>query len=146
MRLAGISLLGRSLAAACAAALCVLGASAHAFDESKFPDWKGQWRRFESGPVKYDPSKPRLAQEAPLTPEYQAIFEANLKDQAAGGQGIDPTYTCLSPGMPRITNMYDPMEIVVTPGTTHILSQHIHDSRRIYTDGRDWPKGVDPTF
>jgi len=127
-------------------ALCATIASAQAFDEAKYPDWKGQWRRFESGGVKYDASKPRLAQEAPLKPEYQAIFEANLKDQALGGQGIDPTYTCLSPGMPRIMNMYDPMEIVITPGTTHILTQHIHDGRRIYTDGRNWRTDLDPTF
>ena len=32
-----------------------------------------------------------------------------------------------------------PMEIVVTPATTHILIEHIHDVRRIFTDGRDWP-------
>jgi hypothetical protein len=38
------------------------------------------------------------------------------------------------------------MEIVVTPSTTHILIQHIHDMRRIFTDGRDWPKNEDPTF
>jgi hypothetical protein len=38
------------------------------------------------------------------------------------------------------------MEVVVTPGTTHILIQHIHDGRRIFTDGRDWPKEIDPTF
>jgi len=38
------------------------------------------------------------------------------------------------------------MEIVVTPHTTHMLMQHIHDSRRIFTDGRDWPQGVEPTF
>jgi hypothetical protein len=119
---------------------------AQAFDEGKYPDWKGQWRRFESGPVMYDPTKPRRGQEAPLTPAYQAIFEANLRDQDAGGQGIDPTYLCLSPGMPRIMSAYEAMEIVITPKTTHILIQHIHDSRRIYTDGRDWPKGQDPTF
>jgi len=128
------------------AALCAATLAAQAFDESRYPDWKGQWRRFESGPVMYDPTKPRLGQQAPLTPEYQKIFEANLKDQAEGGQGIDPTYTCLAPGMPRIMNAYDPMEIVITPDTTHILMQHIHDARRIFTDGRDWPKDVDPTF
>jgi hypothetical protein len=39
------------------------------------------------------------------------------------------------------------MEIVITPETTHILVEHIHDSRRIFTDGRDWPKDyIDPTF
>jgi hypothetical protein len=48
--------------------------------------------------------------------------------------------------MPRIMNVYDPMEVVVTPNVTHILIQHIHDTRRIFTDGRDWPKNEDPTF
>jgi hypothetical protein len=39
------------------------------------------------------------------------------------------------------------MEIVITPETTHILIEHIHDSRRIFTDGRRWPtEYLDPTF
>ena len=128
------------------AALVMTFAGASAFDQTKYPDWKGQWRRAETGAVKFDTSKPQRAQEAPLTPEYQAIFEANLRDQDAGGQGIDPTYTCLSPGMPRIMNIYEPMEIVITPDTTHILTQHIHDARRIFTDGRDFPTDEEPTF
>jgi hypothetical protein len=111
---------------------------ARAFDQSKYPELKGQWERV--GSPRWDDDH------APLTPEYQAIFQANLKDMKEGGQGVDPTYTCLSPGMPRIMNAYDPMEIVVTPATTHILIQHIHDMRRIFTDGRDWPKNEDPTF
>ena len=121
-------------------------ATAQAFDEARYPDLKGQWRRFEVGPVKFDPGKPRLAQDAPLSPEYQAIFEANLRDQDAGGQGIDPTYTCLAPGMPRQMNAYEPLEIVVTPDTTYILVEHIHDNRRIFTDGRDWPAEIEPSF
>jgi hypothetical protein len=49
--------------------------------------------------------------------------------------------------MPRIMNPYGEIEFVITPETTHILIEHIHDSRRIYTDGRDWPKNyIDPTF
>src|SRR5712664_2822963 len=91
-----------------------------AFDESTYPDWKGAWRRVAVpgvvGQPSYDPTKRGgQAQQAPMTPEYQAIFEANLKDQAAGGQGTDPTYTCLSPGMPRATNGYGEYEFVVTP-------------------------------
>src|SRR6266568_2258588 len=62
-----------------------------------------------------------LGQQAPLTPEYQARFEAGLKDLAAGGPGLDPSVTCLPPGMPRIMNVYSPMEIVVTPDTTYVL-------------------------
>jgi len=128
---------------ALAAALCMTIGGARAFDESKYPDLKGQWQR--TGAPRW-----ASAREAPLTEEYRAIFEANLKDQAAGGQGSDPTFTCLAPGMPRVMNVYEPMEIVVTPYTTHLLMQHIHDSRRIFTDGRDWPQDVgqdvEPTF
>ena len=125
--------------------------SAHAFDESKYPQWKGQWVRVAvtglTGQPSYDPTKSEgLAQDAPLTPEYQAILKASIADQAAGGPGNDPTYTCLAPGMPRIMTVYDPMEIIITPKTTHMLMGHIHDSRRIFTDGRDWPAEVDPTF
>jgi len=134
----GAITLGLALFTACAVA--------QAYDESRYPDLRGQWRRFEVGPVKFDPGKPRLEQGAPLTPEYQAIFETNLRDQDAGGQGIDPTYTCLAPGMPRQMNLYEPMEIVVTPDTTHILVEHIHDNRRIFTDGRDWPAEIEPSF
>jgi hypothetical protein len=133
------------------AALLTTTSSAPAFDDSKYPDLKGQWHRTDAGGqrggLRFDPSKPPgRGQEAPLTAEYQAIFEANLADQAAGGQGTDPTFTCLSPGMPRIMNAYAPMEIVVTPETTYILMEHIHDNRRIHTDGRDWPEDAEPMF
>ena len=113
--------------------------TAQAFDESKYPDLKGQWNR-TTAPRWEDASK------APLTPEYRAIFEANVKDQAEGGQGETPTYTCVSPGMPRVMNAYEPFEIVVTPQSTHFLMDHIHDSRRILTDGREFPEDPDPTF
>jgi hypothetical protein len=130
-----------------AVALSMTCAGAWAFDESKYPDWKGQWVRTDSGTPRYDPSKPPgRGQQAPLKPEYQAILEASLADQAAGGQGADPTYTCLAPGMPRIMNMYKGAEFVITPKTIHILMEHIHDSRRIFTDGRAWPEEVEPTF
>src|SRR5438128_8706110 len=137
-----------SLCLAALAAVLFAGAAAQAFDETKYPDWRGQWRRAEPGPPRYDPSKPGagLRQEAPLTEEYKAIHAASMADQKDGGQGDDPTYTCLSPGMPRIMSVYDPMEIVITEKTTHILIQHVHDSRRIFTDGRDWPKEIEPSF
>jgi hypothetical protein len=140
----------RSLAAAAAlaGALLAMTVGAEAFDDAKYPNLKGQWRRTEPGdPTRFDPSKPAgLGQEAPLTPEYQAIFEANLADLATGGPGLDPSYTCLPPGMPRIMNVYSPMEIVVTPETTYILIDHIYDNRRIFTDGRDWPAEIDPSY
>jgi hypothetical protein len=136
----------RALTAIALTAALMAGISgARALDE-KYPDLRGQWYAV-GGSVKYVPDKPRgLGQEAPLTPEYQAIFEANLKDMAEGGQGTDPTTWCLSPGMPRVTNGYGEIEFVVTPETTHVLVFHVLDSRRIFTDGRTWPTDRDPTF
>ena len=128
------------------ALLCAASVPAPAWAEAKYPDWKGQWRVI-GGPMRFDGSKPwGPGQEAPLTPEYQAIFQANLEDQAKGGQGLDVAYKCLSPGMPRATNGYGQMEFVVTPDTTYILVQHILDDRRIFTDGRDWPPELEPSF
>jgi hypothetical protein len=141
-------MLDRSLIGALAL-VSALGAAmvdARAFDDTKYPDLKGQWRPI-GGPMRFDTNKPwGQGQQAPLIGEYQAIFEANLADQAAGGQGTTPTFTCISPGMPRVTNGYGQMEVVVTPETTHILVQHIHDNRRIFTDGRDWPAELEPTL
>jgi hypothetical protein len=129
-------------------ALQIAIADVAALDQPTYPDLRGQWRRTEAGdPTRFDPSKPAgRGQEAPFTIEYQAIFDAGLADLAAGGPGLDPSYTCLPPGMPRIMNVYSPMEIVVTPETTYILIDHIHDNRRIYTDGRDWPDHIDPSY
>ena len=131
---------------ALAAILWMTSAAAQAFDESKYPDWSGQWRR-TSG-IQWDPSK-RIGrgQQAPLTPEYQAVFEASLADQAAGGQGNDPTYKCIPAGMPRIMTIVFPMEIVISAKITYMLFDY-SAPRRIYTDGRDWPKDSDlqPTF
>jgi hypothetical protein len=130
-----------------AAVLGVTMGEARAFDETKYPNWKGQWLRGDPGPSRYDPSKPSgRGQQAPLKPEFQAVLEASLAEQAKGGQGNDPTYTCLSPGLPRVMANYEGAEFVITPNTIHILMEHIHDSRRIYTDGRAWPAYIEPSF
>jgi hypothetical protein len=139
-------------------------AAAEILDYEKYPDLKGQWVRWgPSGPdlkgplvrlgpsgrfrTRFDPHKPPGAgQEVPFTPEYQAIFEGNLKDQEEGGQGTAQTFTCISPGMPRATNGFAEYEFVISPHTFYILTRHIDDDRRIYTDGRDWPKEIEPTY
>jgi hypothetical protein len=143
-------------ATALAAALMMTIGGAAAFDDSKYPDLKGQWRRVgravQSDRIgaPFDPSKPfGRGEQAPLTPEYQAIYEANLADMERGGQGIDPTYNCLSPGMPRVMLGYSQMEFVVTPETTYVPMTRDHDfMRHIYTDGRDFPAnmGGEPRF
>ncbi len=130
-----------------AAVLSIATTAALAFEDAAYPDLKGQWHRPVS-PGPFDPSKPPArGQEAPLTEEYRAIFEANLKDMAEGGQGSYPTFTCLVPGMPMMMTAYEPMEIIVLPEITHIRIDHVYDShRRIFTDGRDWPIEGEPSF
>ena len=126
------------------ATLGVMIADAQAWDDTKYPDFSGQWRSI-GGPGRYDQSQPRGGPTpAPFTPEYQAIFDAIRSE---GGQGTsNMTYRCWSPGMPRVTNGYGEMEFVVTPKTTHILADHIYDNRRIFTDGRPWPEKMIPTL
>ena len=110
--------------------LCAPLASAFAFDDSKYPDFNGQWTRPPGVGNQFDISKPKdRGQQVPLTPEFQAVFEAGLADQAAGGQGNDPTYTCIPDGMPRVMNVIFPMEVIVTPNTTYMLIEYLTQQR-----------------
>jgi hypothetical protein len=143
---------GFIIATMLAAALCAVSAgSTQAFDEAKYPSWRGQWtalKAYDFGPnPSWDPNKPQgLAQQAPLTPQYQALHEASVADQAAGGAGLDRDFICMPPGMPRMMNVYSTMEILVMPDTTYMLLGFLNDTRRIYTDGREWPANLDPSY
>ena len=122
-----------------------LGA-ALAHDESKYPDWTGQWRRPAGIGFGWDETKPAgLGQKAPLTPEYQAKLEASLQDQINGGQGLDNRITCMTNGMPRIMTFIRPVEFIVLPNATYIHYENIMP-RRIYTDGRVMPPDEQPTY
>ena len=146
----------RSFGAVVAAALYIAAPAARAqdalrstsqYDPARYPDWSGPMRWVATpGGNRYDPTKAAgRAQQAPLTAEYQAKFEAGLKDQAEGGEGFNQTYACLPGGLPREMAGNQGLEFLVTPKATHvILAQSM--PRRIYTDGRDWPTDADPTF
>src|SRR5258707_7190703 len=74
------------------AATLATATAASAHDESKYPDWSGQWRwNAVGGGPRYDPSKPAgAAQQAPLQEEVKRIHEQNMAEQAQGGQGPYP--------------------------------------------------------
>jgi hypothetical protein len=131
-----------------AAALAAAVAPARAHDETKYPDLKGQWVRLGTGQgAQWDPTKPGgRGQQAPLTPEYQAIFEATLTNRATGGQESNPTANCIPPGMPRTMIVYEPMEIIVMPDTTYLSIAYMNEFRRIFTDGRAWPQDIEPSY
>jgi hypothetical protein len=132
-------------------------------DGAKYPDWKGAWARwfppgstidFDSvfsagGQASFDQTKPwGFGQQAPLTPEYQKVLEDSIADQAKGGAGnyFDHGVRCLPGGMPQMMVAFTPLEFVVTPETTYILIGNNEHYRRIFTDGRGWPKDIEPTY
>src|SRR5262245_14474645 len=95
-------------AVALTAGLVALPAAAEVIDLGKYPDLKGQWLRPTRGPFVHGPpwdtSKPEgRDQQAPLTNEYQAIYEADLADQAAGGPGNNwPGASCRGYGLTAV--------------------------------------------
>ena len=139
------------LALALAAAMLMPLGGAAAFDDGRYPDLSGQWHRLPPpgvrGQPSFDPTKPwGRGQQAPLTPEYQAKFEASLADQAAGGHGAQRGWSCRSSGMPLMMTLFEPMEIIVLPETTYIRIDQYNTQRRIFTDGRNWPHDIEPSY
>jgi hypothetical protein len=115
--------------------------------DAKYPSWKGQWVPVApQGVASFDPGKPAgPGQQAPLTQEYQKVLNDSLSDQARGGFGNDPTALCYAGGMPRMMT-YEAQEYVITPETTYILLGGDDNLRRVITDGRDFPKNLNPTY
>jgi hypothetical protein len=147
----------RTLIAAMAAILALPASAASAADPvqapAKYPDWKGGWARFivagVGGQPSFDQTKPwGRGQEAPLTPEYQKVLEDSLADQANGGEGnfFDHGVRCYPGGMPLNMVAFRPLEFVVMPKTTYVLVGGADHFRRIFTDGRDWPKEIEPSY
>ena len=161
-------LLRRSTCAAAVAlsAIVMMADAVRAAEAAKYPDWKGAWARWTppnagrdpgnggtgftaGGQPSFDQTKPwGPGQQAPLTPEYQKVLEDSMADQATGGEGnfFDHAVRCMPGGMPLMTIAFRPLEFVVTPETTYILIGGAEHFRRIFTDGRDWPKDPEPTY
>jgi hypothetical protein len=147
------SLLGAiALCAMALEALSASSASAQIFDYSKYPNFKGQWNRFVvpglPGLPSFDQTKSwGFGQGAPLTPEYEAILKESIADQKNGGHGNSSDHArCVAAGMPFMMVAFRPLEFIVTPDTTYILIADYDPLRRIFTDGRDWPKEIEPTY
>src|SRR5215469_7577746 len=138
--------------ALCALASVALTATPARAADDKYPDWRGAWGRFVvrglGGQPSFDQTKPWGAgQQAPLTAEYQKILEDSIADQAKGGQGNFVEHAqCLPAGMPFMMVATRPLEFVVTADTTYILVGGSDHYRRIFTDGRDWPKDIAPSY
>jgi hypothetical protein len=127
------------------AALTLSIPGAQAWDETQYPNWKGQWTRGDS--AQFDPSKPAgFAQQVPYTEEYLERFKAINANRRIGGLDGNPTARCLPAGMPRAMIVYETMEIIVTPEVTYIYLSYMNEFRHIFTDGRPWPDFIEPSF
>jgi hypothetical protein len=134
-----------SIAIVTLTATFAVAVSASAADETKYPAFRSQWNRADS--AQFDPTKGAgNAQKAPLNTEYQALFDATTKDRMTGGLAENWTASCLPGGMPRAMIGYEPIDFIVTPDITYVRLSYMHELRRIYTDGRDWPEKLRPTF
>ncbi|HWF97137.1 MAG TPA: hypothetical protein VG291_19480 [Xanthobacteraceae bacterium] len=122
-----------------------------AADDAKYPNWKGQWSRLlvpgVGGQGAFDQTRFwGRGQQAPLTPEYQKVWEDSMADQAKGGLGNYPPATCHPGGMPRMM-YFGAQEYIITPQVTYILvGGGVDQHRRVFTDGRDFPADIEPTY
>src|SRR5258708_18785891 len=113
------------VAVALAAVFCRANVGAQAFEDSKYPNLQGQWIRAvtpgTADEPRFDPGKPPgRGQQPPLTPAYQAIFEANLREREAGVPGTWPGPSCLPPGIPAQETAYRQIAFIYFPTMTCI--------------------------
>ena len=109
-------------------------------------DFTGNWVRRQDSPSWVPFVTRGRAQNAPLTPEYEAIFKRHDDNARAGHPTGDITANCLPQGMPRIMTMTFPMEIVQDDSQVHIYAEWQEQTRRIYVDGRPLDPDPDSTF
>jgi hypothetical protein len=142
----------RLFAMALATALVMTSGGVQALDDTKYPDLKGHWTRFAVPGLRGQPSFDQTktwgkGQQAPLTPEYLALYEASVADQASGGHGNNfDRARCAPSGMPHMMIGFRPLEFIITPEATYILVGDQDHPRRIFTDGRRFPKEIQPTY
>jgi hypothetical protein len=75
--------------------------------------------------------------EIPYLPEALARKQENFANRATR----DTEAKCYLPGVPRITYMPFPFQIIQMPGLTTILYEYVHATRYIYTNGSPHPQG-----
>lgn len=129
--------LGVALSAVMSMSLC---AAVSSKDSVHSKDISGLWQA--DMPLDFvDPSKDDI----PLTREYAAKLKA-WRDAADSGNPIaDSVARCEAFGMPRVMT-FGLMELLQTPGRVTMITELLHEVRRIYTDGRKPPADFDLSY
>ncbi|MDB5683302.1 MAG: hypothetical protein JWM75_1000 [Sphingomonas bacterium] len=124
-----------------AALACILVASPSA---AALPDWNGVWSlvggtlydRATAEPKNARAGDPGAREHPPYTPAYEAKYRENIA-KVAVDRFPDPITMCGIPvGFPRVMQVVDGYEFVVTPKQTWILTENGPNVVRVYTDGR----------
>ena len=77
-----------------------------------------------------------------MLPAAAAVYQKRL-----AGAGKDrPSGHCLPHGIPDATMIPEPFKIMHTPGETLILFEEFVEFRQIFTDGRAFPKEMQPAW
>ena len=86
----------------------------------------------------------------PMTPWGREQFNAAKPSQGSRGvklsETTDKVYKCFPPGMPYIYLQLFPVQILETPKEVIELFEYDHTVRHIFTDGRDHPADVTPSY
>jgi hypothetical protein len=120
-------------------------------------DLTGVWRRSRRAPDNarrytiYELAFTISSEKPPMTPWAEAKFKAAKPDVGPNafsiGESNDPLNKCFPPGVPRVYLIRgEPVEILQTPGRVVMLFEYDHFVREIYTDGRQHPKDLPPTW
>jgi len=67
----------------------------------------------------------------PYKPEARAKQQANFKSRAT----LDPMHKCYMPGVPRMTYLPFPFQVLQTPDKVVMLSEYAHTTRNIFMKG-----------
>jgi hypothetical protein len=139
-----------------AVAAAVAAAQQPAAKPGALPDWTGAW--VMQGPTVFDAAtvqpkngragEPGVREFPPYNAEYEALYKKHI-ELVKQGRFPDPISTCGTPhGFPRLMNVPDLYEFVVTPEIVVILAENGPNILRIYTDGRKHPAAEDlwPTY
>lgn len=81
----------------------------------------------------------------PLTADYVAKRKEWRAASEAGKPFADTVSRCEAFGMARVMTM-SPLEFISSKNQLTIISQDLHEVRRVYLDGRPHPKDAEPTY
>ena len=111
-------------------------------NSASVPDLSGVWSGVMSN------SLTERGTEPPLTAWGLARMKINKPAHGDGSTtaSTDPVDKCFPPGIPRLYYHPFPMEILQVPGKVVMVFEYDHFVRYIYTDGRQHPADMSPTW